>query len=100
MAIMFSVSFDVRKEHLPTDQATEKVFNQLSGDRLRSLKEDMERNFPVLRRTSYGKQVIAIEKLLFGNNGLPPVPPLTPAASSRSSTLPSSADSDVPPEQQ
>jgi mRNA-binding protein PUF3 len=77
------------------NQATEKVYHQLQGEQLMSLREDMLRNYPVLRRTSYGKQVIAIEKLLFGNNGLPPVPPLTPAASSRSSTLPSSADSDA-----
>jgi hypothetical protein len=58
----------------------------------------MERNYPMLRRTSYGKQVIAIEKLLFGPNGPPPLPP-TPTASSRSSTMPSTnpssaADSD------
>ena len=60
----------------------------------------MERSYPILRRTSYGKQVIAIERLLFGNSG-PPLMPPTSTASSGSSTLPSTdpssrAESDTP----
>ncbi|KIW97126.1 uncharacterized protein Z519_02518 [Cladophialophora bantiana CBS 173.52] len=63
----------------------QKVFGQVQGPDLLALRADMEQNYPVLRRTSYGKQVTAIEKLLFGGNG----PSTTSTASSRSSTLPS-----------
>ncbi|KAJ9612264.1 mRNA binding protein puf3 [Cladophialophora chaetospira] len=78
----------------------QKVFNQLQGARLLALRADMEHNYPILRRTSYGKQVIAIEKLLFGNSGPPPLPP-TSLPSSRSSNFPSTntssaSDSDAP----
>ena len=44
----------------------------------------MKQNYPVLRRTSYGKQVVAIEKLLWGGNG-----PSTASTSSRNSVQPS-----------
>lgn len=49
-----------------------------------ALEADMKGHYPMLRKTSYGKQVTAIEKLLFGS-------PLTPSGttSSRSSLLPS-----------
>ncbi|OCT55100.1 hypothetical protein CLCR_02749 [Cladophialophora carrionii] len=78
----------------------QKVFNQLQGAKLVALRADMEHSYPMLRRTSYGKQVIAIEKLLFGNNGPPPLPP-TSTTSSRSSIPPSTnpssnADSEAP----
>ncbi|EXJ62764.1 hypothetical protein A1O7_03203 [Cladophialophora yegresii CBS 114405] len=77
----------------------QKVFNQLQGIKLMALRADMEHNYPMLRRTSYGKQVIAIEKLLFGNNGPPPLAP-TSTTSSRSSNPPStnasSTDSEAP----
>ncbi|EXJ72185.1 uncharacterized protein A1O5_04689 [Cladophialophora psammophila CBS 110553] len=63
----------------------QKVFGQVQGPDLLALRADMEQNYPVLRRTSYGKQVTAIEKLLFGGNG----PSTTSTTSSRSSTLPS-----------
>lgn len=87
--------------HASTKPGTEKVFNQLQGARQHELRADMERNYPVLRQTSYGKQVIAIEKLLFGSNGPPPPLPAASTASSRSSTLPSTnasstADSETP----
>ncbi|OQV02064.1 Pumilio-family RNA binding repeat-containing protein isoform 4 [Cladophialophora immunda] len=76
----------------------QKVFGQLQGSDLLALRADMEQNYPVLRRTSYGKQVTAIEKLLFGGNG----PSTTSTASSRSSTLPSTnasstVDGETPP---
>lgn len=71
---------------------------QLHGAELAALEADMKQNYPVLRRTSYGKQVIAIEKLLFGIDG-----PSSVTTSSRSSTLPSTnasstvEDTDTPP---
>ncbi|OAG35684.1 hypothetical protein AYO21_10155 [Fonsecaea monophora] len=76
----------------------QKVFGQLQGSEQQALRADMEQNYPVLRRTSYGKQVTAIEKLLFGGNG----PLTTSTTSSRSSTLPSTnasstIDGDTPP---
>ncbi|OAP61070.1 hypothetical protein AYL99_03271 [Fonsecaea erecta] len=78
----------------------QKVFGQLQGSDLLALRADMEQSYPVLRRTSYGKQVTAIEKLLFGGNG----PSTTSTASSRSSTLPSTnasstVDGETPPSQ-
>ena len=65
----------------------EKVYAQLQGAELAALEADMKQNYPILRRTSYGKQVLAIEKLLFGGNGPP-----TATASSRSSTMPPSTN--------
>ncbi|KIX10017.1 uncharacterized protein Z518_01098 [Rhinocladiella mackenziei CBS 650.93] len=62
----------------------QKVYSQLQGAELLALAADMKHNYPVLRRTSYGKQVVAMEKLLFGGNGPP-----TTSTSSRSSNLPS-----------
>lgn len=62
----------------------EKVYSQLQGADLLALEADMKHSYPYLKRTSYGKQVIAIEKLLFGANGPP-----TATSSSRSSILPS-----------
>ena len=59
----------------------------MRGVALTNLRADMERNYPVLRQTSYGKQVIAIEKLLFGNNP-PPIPPPKSGASSLNSIFP------------
>ncbi|KAL2419983.1 Pumilio-like protein 2 [Exophiala dermatitidis] len=44
----------------------QKVHDQLQGAELSALREDMKRNFLALRRTSYGKQVMAMEKLLYG----------------------------------
>lgn len=64
------------------------MYAQFEGADLLALEADMKRNYPILRRTSYGKQVIAIEKLLFGGNG----PPAS-STSSRSSTLPSTSAS-------
>lgn len=64
--------------------SAEKVYSQLHGAELLALEQDMKCNYPVLRRTSYGKQVIAIEKLLFGGNA-----PSTITTSSGNSALPS-----------
>lgn len=88
MATTFFVSLISPCVFTWTDSALEKVFNQLQGPKLVALRADMEQNYPILRRTSYGKQVIAIEKLLFGSNGPPPLPPAS-TGSSRSSNLPS-----------
>ncbi|KIV91149.1 hypothetical protein PV10_05722 [Exophiala mesophila] len=62
----------------------QKVHKSLQGAELAALEADMKSHYPMLRKTSYGKQVTAIEKLLFGG-------PLTPSGttSSRSSLLPS-----------
>ncbi|EXJ79868.1 hypothetical protein A1O3_08153 [Capronia epimyces CBS 606.96] len=62
----------------------QKVHSQLQGAELLTLEAEMKRNYPVLRRTSYGKQVMAMEKLLFTGNG-----PSTATTSNRSSALPS-----------
>lgn len=44
---------------------SEKVYDRLQGEALAALVADMKKNLPELRRTSYGKQVAAIEKLLY-----------------------------------
>jgi ribosomal protein S7 len=62
----------------------EKVYAQLQGQDLLALEADMKQNYHHLRRANHGKQVMAIEKLLYGSSG----PPST-ATSSRSSALPS-----------
>ncbi|KAK5064643.1 hypothetical protein LTR84_000477 [Exophiala bonariae] len=68
----------------------QKVHAQLGGAELVGLEADMKQNYPLLKRTSYGKQVGAIEKLLFGGNG-----PSTASASegSQDSTDPSTKTS-------
>ncbi|KIW47386.1 uncharacterized protein PV06_00086 [Exophiala oligosperma] len=43
----------------------QKVYDRLQGEALAALVADMKKNLPELRRTSYGKQVAAIEKLLY-----------------------------------
>src|ERR1700761_4342728 len=88
MATTCFVSLIIPQIFACTDSASETVFNQLQGAKLLALRADMEQNYPILRRTSYGKQVIAIEKLLFGPNGPPPLPPAS-TGSSGSSNLPS-----------
>lgn len=62
----------------------EKVHARLQGAELLALEAEMKRNYPILTRITHGKQVIAMEKLLFCGNG-----PSTSTASIRSSTLPS-----------
>ncbi|ETN40889.1 uncharacterized protein HMPREF1541_05169 [Cyphellophora europaea CBS 101466] len=45
----------------------QKVFGMLEGQQRAMLESEMRACFLQLKRTSYGKQVIAIEKLLYGN---------------------------------
>ncbi|KEF61182.1 uncharacterized protein A1O9_02747 [Exophiala aquamarina CBS 119918] len=66
----------------------QKVHAQLVGAELVGLEADMKQNYPLLKRTSYGKQVGAIEKLLFGGNGRS-----TASTSSHGSELPSTTNS-------
>ncbi|EXJ83901.1 hypothetical protein A1O1_07530 [Capronia coronata CBS 617.96] len=66
----------------------QKVHAQLHDAELLALEVEMKRNYPILRRTSYGKQVMAMEKLLFNGNG-----PSSVTTSNRSSELPSTSAS-------
>jgi len=79
----------------------QKVHGRLRGAQRLALEQDMKQNYPFLRRTSYGKQVIAIEKLLFS----PPSAPSTVTTSSGSPRLSSTntsstADGEGPATQQ
>lgn len=51
------------------------MHKSLQGAELAALEADMKTHYQTLRRTSYGKQVTAIEKLLFGS---PLIPGATP----------------------
>jgi len=44
---------------------TERVYNRLQGEELAALLADMQKNYDVLRRTSYGKQVTAIHRIVY-----------------------------------
>ncbi|KIW56838.1 hypothetical protein PV05_05459 [Exophiala xenobiotica] len=43
----------------------QRVYNRLQGEELAALLADMQKNYDVLRRTSYGKQVTAIHRIVY-----------------------------------
>jgi mRNA-binding protein PUF3 len=49
----------------------ERIHSVITGAELEALTNEMKLSFPQLKRTSYGKQVLAIEKLLCGMNCSP-----------------------------
>ena len=65
----------------------EKVLGQLKGAEREALVDQIRKQLPNLRRMTYGKQILAIEKLIFdvGRNSV--------STSSQSSLFPSSTDS-------
>ena len=78
---------------LPVSQltfCTEKVHSLLKGAELEALVNEMKLCLPQLKRTSYGKQVMAIEKLLFGVNNS-----VSANIANRSSTLPATNSGNV-----
>ena len=47
---------------------SERIHSVLRGAEFEALNNEMKYCFPQLKRTSYGKQVLAIEKLLYGGS--------------------------------
>jgi hypothetical protein len=69
---------------------TEKILGQLQGAERESLVNQIKSQLVQLKRFSYGKQIIAIEKLIFDDQ-----PGNSLSTSSQSSTLPSTNASTV-----
>lgn len=74
--------------------ALEKVLGQLKGEEREALIDQIRPLLSQLKKFSYGKQIVAIEKLIFdsatlGANSLPPASSTTPPHSHKSSPQPS-----------
>ena len=69
---------------------TEKILGQLKGAEREALVNQIKSQLVQLKRFSYGKQIIAIEKLIFDDQ-----PSNSLSTSSQSSTLPSTNASTV-----
>lgn len=79
---------------LSTDIRTEKVLGQLKGAEREALIEEIKPLLSQLKKFSYGKQIVAIEKLIFDPNSpvngpLPHTSSATPPNSHKSSPQPS-----------
>lgn len=77
-----------------TDSRTEKVLGQLKGAEREALIEQIKPLLSQLKKFSYGKQIVAIEKLIFDPNSpatgpLPHTTSTTPPNSHKSSPQPS-----------
>ena len=83
MGIMSFVSADLRAGVRLLTLTTERIHSVLKGSELEALTNEMKLCYPQLKRTSYGKQVMAIEKLLYGMS----VPPSATSNSSHNSSI-------------
>lgn len=77
-----------------TNPRTEKVLGQLKGEERQALIEQIKPLLSQLKKFSYGKQIVAIEKLIFDPNSpttgpLPHTTSTTPPNSHKSSPQPS-----------